>query len=175
MIADALYVGDSSVDRVMLGEVEVWSADPSGPTLPVVHITGTSGNASRDQFRAACITYGTTFNTVKVLPFLLDTSAATNLSNLLFGCSALTHAPHIDTTNVTTMGWMFANCINLVKVPDMQTGHIQLLTGMFYGCTLLTDGNVRLIGKHPSVDTASMLTSSGLTRAPFYNANGDPI
>lgn len=47
MFADALYVGDASVERVYVGDLEVWSADPSGPTLPVVHITGTSSTVSR--------------------------------------------------------------------------------------------------------------------------------
>ena len=48
--------------------------------LPVVVINGTSGTQSRDQFRAACVQYGTTYSTVTQLPFQLDTSAATNLS-----------------------------------------------------------------------------------------------
>lgn len=172
MFADALYVGDTSVDRVMLGDVEVWS---SAPSLPVVHITGTSGNVSRDQFRQACIDYGTTYNTVTELPFLLDTSQATNLDNMFSGCSALSAAPELNLTNVTTMGWMFMSCTSLVRVPDLHVWHIRWLTGLFFQCSSLTDGNVRLIGKRSPIDASRMIEGSGLTRLPFYDTNGNPI
>ena len=199
MFADALYVGDASVERVYVGDLEVWSADPSGPTLPVVVITGTSTTAARDQFRQACIDYGTTYDTVQVLPFQLDTSQATNTRSMFDDCSSLTHVPDLDTSNVTDMGRMFRNCSSLTRVPDLDTSQVTAMDRMFQGCSSLaqvpdlntenvtdmsnmfrscsslTDGNVRLIGKHPNVDTSLMIRDSGLTREPFYDANGNPI
>lgn len=172
MIADALYVGDSSVDRVMLGDLEVWS---SAPSLPVVHITGTSGTSPRTQFRAACTAYGVAHNTVVTLPFTLDTSAATTLNSMFQNCSALTTVPYMDTSNVTNMYYMFSGCAALTSVPDMDTAKVTDMNSTFRNCSSLTDGNVRLIGKHRNVLTSSMITGSGLTREPFYDAAGQPI
>lgn len=176
--------------------VKVW---PSGPPLPVVQITGTTGNESRTQFRQACIDHGTTYDTVEVLPFRLDTSNATRLASMFNGCSSLTHVPDMDTANVTSMVYMFRNCSSLTHVPDMDTSNVTDMSYMFDGClslthvpdmdtsnvtnmvrmfgncAALTDGNVRLIGRHPDVSTTSMLFGSGLTREPFYDTNGNPI
>ena len=173
MIADAIYVGDSSVERVMLGDVEVWSAAPPG--LPVVTITGTTSTAARDQFRAACVEYGTTYQTVTELPFLLDTGRATRMTSMFYGCSALTHVPDMDTVNVTDMDSMFRDCSSLTHVPDMDTGRATRMVSMFRDCTSLTDGNVRCIGRHPDVSTSFMISGSGLTREPFYDTAGNPI
>ena len=199
MIADALYVGDTTVDRVMLGDVEVWSAAPVVPDLPVVTITGTTMTGARDQFRAACIDYGTTFDTVKVLPFRLDTSNTTSMAHMFRDCAALTSVPPLDTSNVTSMSNMFVDCAALTTAPEMDTSNVDRMNNMFQrcthlthvpdlatsnvtnagwmfdGCTLLTDGNVRLIGKHPTVITSAMIQGSGLTREPFYDTDGNPI
>lgn len=176
--------------------VKVW---PSGPVLPVVQITGTTGFESRDQFRQACIDHGTTYDTVEVLPFRLDTSNATYMGYMFNGCSLLTHvpdmdtsnvtnmgymfngcsslmyAPSLDTSNVTNMGYMFRNCSSLTHVPDMDTSNVTSTVRMFGNCAALTDGNVRLIGRHPDVSTTNMIAGSGLTREPFYDTNGNPI
>ena len=105
----------------------------------------------------------------------MDTSQVTNMSNMFEGCSALTHAPDMDTSNVTRMNNMFFHCTSLVSVPDMVTAQVADTSFMFYGCSSLTDGNVRLIGKHPNVNTYYMLDGSGLTREPFYDTAGNPI
>ena len=131
--------------------VKVWSAAPVTPDLPVVTITGTSGYTSRDQFRAACTQYGVHYATVQELPFLLDTSQATNLVR------------------------MFDGCRSLVTVPDLDTSQATDLSDMFADCSALTDGNVRRIGRHPYADTFGMIDGSGLTREPFYDTNGNPI
>ena len=131
--------------------VKVWSAAPVVPGLPVVTITGTSGTVSRDQFRAACTQHGVDYRTVQELPFLLDTSQATNMSYMFYGCSSLTTVPDLDTSRATNMA------------------------NMFYGCSSLTDGNVRCIGRHTSASTSNMILGSGLTREPFYDTNGNPI
>ena len=131
--------------------VKVWSAAPVTPDLPVVTITGTSGYTSRDQFRAACTQHGVDYRTVQELPFLLDTSRATNLTSMFDGCRSLT------------------------AVPDLDTSQAAGLSSMFYGCLSLTDGNVRCIGRHPSANTTGMISGSGLTREPFYDTNDNPI
>ena len=115
--------------------VKVW---PTGPSLPVVQITGTTGNVSRDQFRQACIDHGTTYDTVVTLPFLLDTSQATAMNNMFQGCSSLTSVPDLDTAAVTTVGSMFSGCAALTQVPDMNTSRVINMGAMFLGCSALT-------------------------------------
>lgn len=138
--------------------------------LPVVQITGTIGLASQDQFRQACIDHGTTHQTVQELPFRLDTSQATNMSSMFFGCSSLTSVSDLDTSQATNLASMFYGCTSLTTVPNLDTSQATNLTAMFYGCTSLTDGNVRLIGRHPEANTLLMIAGSGLTREPFYDA-----
>lgn len=165
MFADALYVGDSSVDRVMLGDVEVWS---SAPSLPVVHITGTSGNTSRDQFRAACTAYGVAYNTVVTLPFLLDTSAATNMEAMFYGCSTLTTVPDMDTSKVTNMAYMFFSCSKLTSVPDMDASKVTTTEDMFYNCSALVTAPVISAGS--VTNTNGMFTGcASLTHVPDMN------
>ena len=167
-----VFRGTVPVKKIMRGTVEVWSA---GPPLPVVTITGTSGYQSRDQFRAACTQYGVDYRTVKELPFLLDTSQATGLADMFYGCSSLTRVPSLDTSRVTDMSFMFWGCSSLTRVPDLDTSWVTNVSFMFRDCSSLTNGNVRCIGRHPSVNTQSMILGSGLTRLPFYDTNGNPI
>lgn len=225
-----------------------WSHTFGPDPRPVVQLTGTINGVSRDQFRQACIDFGTTYDTVEVLPFRLDISQATNLFQVFNGCSSLTSVPDMDTSHVTSMYGMFGGCSSLTSVPDMDTSQVTSMVAlfnncssltsvpdldisqvtenltsmfrncsslttvpdlgtsqtkgmsymfygcssltsvpdlytsqvtnmhsMFYGCTSLTDGNVHLIGRHPDVNTTSMIDNSGLTREPFYDTNGNPI
>ena len=160
---------DGPVEAVYYGSDLVWSAETD---LPVVQITGTSGTVSRDQFRAACTTHGVNYQTVQTLPFLLDTSAATNLSNLFDGCASLISVPDLDTSAAITLTSMFFGCSSLTAVPDLDTSIAQSLAALFYGCAALTDGNARLVGRHPFANTGSMILASGLTREPFLGAEG---
>ena len=105
----------------------------------------------------------------------MDTSGVTNMHGMFYNCAALTSAPDMDTSQVTDMGGMFYNCAALTTVPDLDTGQVMYTDEMFWGCMSLTDGNVRLIGRHPQVDTTNMIYGSGLTRLPFYDTNGNPI
>ena len=149
--------------------VTVWSA------TPVVQLTGTTSGESRDQLNQALATHGVSSDTVTTLPFLLDTSQATNLDYLFGRYSSLTSVPDMDTSQVTSMSYMFNGCSSLTAVPDLETSQATNMEGAFYGCSSLTDGNVRCIGKHPAVYTDSMIDGSGLTREPFYDTNGNPI
>lgn len=156
--------------KVYRGNRLVYSA-----ALPVVVINGTSGTQSRDQFRAACVQYGTTYSAVVELPFLLDTSAATNLSQMFLQCSNLVTVPPMITSNVTDMSRMFEQCGKLVSVPDLATSNVTTVNSMFYHTSSLTDGNVRLIGKKSGVNVQWAIQGSKLTRVPFFNAAGQPI
>ena len=106
---------------------------------------------------------------------VMDTSQVTTMFAMFDGCSSLTTVPDMDTSQVMSMGGMFENCSSLTTVPDMNTHNVTDVSYMFSGCSSLTDGNVRLIGRHPNVDTWDMIRSSGLTREPFYDSSGQPI
>ena len=105
----------------------------------------------------------------------MDTSNVTDMSNMFSTCSELTHAPAMDTSNVTDMYAMFSGCGLLTHVPDMDTSKVTNMNYMFFVCTSLTDGNVRLIGRNPYVSTDSMISVTGLTREPWYRADGTPL
>ena len=142
----AAYVGNKPIKAIYLGSKQVWTSKPT-EVLP----NNTSTNGTRDNFRALLVKHGLNYKTVEELPFNLDTS------------------------NVTKMSSMFRGCSSLVSVPDLDTSRVRIMGYMFYNCSSLTDGNVRLIGRHPSVSTFNMLTGSGLTREPFYDTSGNPI
>src|SRR5699024_8626743 len=114
-----------------------WAHEWEAP-LPVVTITGTTSNHSRDQFRQACIDHGTTYDTVVELPFLLDTSSATSTLRLFLDCSSLISAPAMDTSQVTNMSSMFRGCSSLTSVPDLDTSQVTTMSSMFRGCSSLT-------------------------------------
>lgn len=105
----------------------------------------------------------------------MDASQVEDMSGMFFGCSSLTHAPAMHTGSVTRMSSMFQGCSSLAYVPDMDTSSVTDMSFMFSYCSSLTDGNVLLIGRHPQVNTGYMIYNSGLTREPWYTADGVPI
>ena len=154
---------------------------------------------AQDWLRGRLTEYGESYQTVKEIPFEIDTGESSNLDSMFRGCSSLTTVPAMDTSQVTDMQSMFLDCSSLTTVPAMDTSQVTdmramfrdcsslttvpamdtsqvtLIYDMFRNCSSLTDGNVRLIGKHPSVLTARMIQDSGLTREPFYDSSGQPI
>ena len=155
--------------EVYVGSQKVW------PTTDAVQITlGTSAQA-RDQFRAALTARGLDYQTVTEIPFGIELVGTGSARDMFRGCAALTSVPDMDTSSVTTMRYMFQGCVALTHVPDMDTSGVTDMYAMFLGCSSLTDGNVRLIGRHPNVNTVGMIDNSGLTREPFYDAAGNPI
>lgn len=114
------------------------------------------------------------FSALTVVP-AMDTSQVTDMRYMFQGCSSLTTVPAMDTSQVTDMSVMFRGCSSLISVPDMDTRRVRRARQMFDGCASLTDGSVRLIGRHPNVDTGGMIGKSGLTREPFYDSTGRPI
>ena len=157
------------------------------------------GYDAQDWLQAKLTEYGENYRKVEEIPFEIDTSQVTNMVDMFDGCSSLiavppmdtsqvtnmygmfsrcsslTTVPDMDTSSVTDMAAMFSRCSSLTTVPDMDTSQVTNMYDMFRGCSALTDGNVRLIGKHPGVNTARMIQNSGLTREPFYDINGQPI
>ena len=130
---------------------------------------------AQDWLQAKLTEYGENYRTVTEIPFEIDTSQVTNMGDMFDGCSSLITVPDMDTSQVTDMAAMFSRCSSLTTVPDMDTSQVTNMYDMFRGCSALTDGNVRLIGKHPGVNTARMIQGSGLTREPFYDSSGRPI
>ena len=130
---------------------------------------------ARNWLRAKLTEYGEDYRTVTEIPFEIDSRQATTMREMFRDCSSLIAVPDMDTSQVTDMYSMFRDCSSLIAVPDMHTGQVMNMAHMFRGCSSLTDGNVRLIGKHPRVATTSMIDNSGLTREPFYDSSGQPI
>lgn len=173
----ALQFGPTKIGGMQYNGVTIGEAMYNGqivyrsePPLPVVTITGTSGTQSRDQFRQACIDFGTTYDTVEVLPFLLDTSQATTMYGVFYGCTSLTQVPDLNTANVTNMYGMFWKCSSLTQVPDLNTANVTDMTSMFDGCSALTTV--------PDMDTSQVTNMSymfwkcsSLTQVPDLNTS----
>ena len=145
--------------------------------------------------------YGTTYDTVVVLPFDLDTSDVTDMASMFFGCSSLISVPTMDTSSVTNMRAMFSGCSSLIAVPPMDTSQVTNMmqmfvgcsslisvptmdtsnatnmTSMFSGCSSLIPAEVRLYradGTKPD-GIKYMIDDTQLTREPFYTLDGTPI
>ena len=166
----AMYWGGLKIREAWYEGQRVFSGKPVEVMPPTV-----GSYDAMDWLRATLTEYGESHETVKELPFEIDSSQVTNMLNMFQNCYALTSVPAMDTRNVTYMGGMFRGCSSLTSVPDMDTRNVTFVGFMFSECSSLTDGGVRLIGKHPNVSTTNMITGSGLTRLPFYNSSGQPI
>ncbi len=120
--------------------------------------------------------YGESLKGVAELPFDLDTSSVTSMYKMFKGCSSLTSVPEMDTSSVTNMVSMFEGCSSLTSVPELDASSATSTSYMFEGCSSLTDGNVRLIRNDGTTPLSiNMIVNSGLTRNPFFDANGNPI
>lgn len=155
--------------------VEALEAAHAAPAKPVEVMPATPGDQDALKWLRSTLTrYGQDYM-VTELPFDIDSRQATNMHGMFASCSSLTSVPQMDTRNVTKMSNMFYNCSSLTTVPQMDTSRVTNMAYMFSYCRSLTDGNARLVGKHPDVNTTNMITNSGLTREPFYNTEGNPI
>ena len=76
----------------------------------------------------------------------LDTSEATNMSQMFFNCRSLTSLDlsKFDTSNVTDMSYMFAGCNSLTSldVSNFNTSEVTDMSDMFAGCNSLTSLDV---------------------------------
>ena len=190
----AMYWGGLKIREAWYGGERVFSGKPVEVMPPT---PGTYD--ARDWLRAKLTEYGEDYRTVEEIPFEIDSSQVTNMSNMFRGCSSLiavpamdtsqatdmsdmfrgcsslTTVPAMDTSQATDMRSVFRGCSSLTAVPDMDTRNATSMSDMFRGCSSLTDGNVRLIGKRTGVSTVRMIQDSGLTREPFYDSSGQPI
>ena len=141
-----MYWGGQKIREAWYEGQRVFSGKPVEVMPPTP-----GGYDAQDWLQAKLTEYGENYRTVEEIPF------------------------EIDTSQVTNMYGMFSRCSSLTTVPDMDTSQVTNMYEMFYACSSLTDGNVRLIGKHPRVNTLRMIRNSGLTREPFYNSSGQPI
>ena len=183
--------------KVAIVPTDSYAAAP--PLVPLVMPASSSTYGARDWLRKTLSERGLDYRTVTEVPFAIDSSRVTDMTNMFQGCSKLEKAPVLDTRNVRNMSSMFqgcaalreaptldtrslefaaemfSGCSSLVKVPDMNTAKTVGLAAMFQDCAALTDGNVRLIGKNPEAVTMGMIDKSGLTREPFFDKAGKPI
>lgn len=132
----------------------------------------------------------------------IDTTGVTAFFAMFQNCRDLVNIPQFDTSGMAgSAAYMFVNCESLTTSPsiDAVPGELSITLGMYIGCgslefvgdihtggvtnaqnmltrtSSLSDGGVRLIGKHSNVDTFNMIDGSGLTREPFYDTDGNPI
>lgn len=199
-----IFGGASASDLILNGKsvslyeggnppIKVW------PTRETLQITMGPGMEARDQFRAALTARGLDYTTVTELPFDIELVGSGDALHLFYGCSALISVPPLNTINVTNMNGMFQECHSLVTIPPLDTSNVVYapamfaycssltsvptmnaanmlnVTDMFTGCVALTDGNVLLTNRNPAVNSAGMIAGSGLTREPWYNADGTPL
>lgn len=103
-----------------------------GFTLYVGVASGAAYQAVRDW--AASI--GKAYQTITEITVPVEVIGS-SLSELFYGCSALTTAPDMDTSQVTNMGYVFDGCSALVNVPQYDTSNVQQMGRLFYGCASL--------------------------------------
>lgn len=182
-----------------VGIVPCDSYEDAPPLFPLVIPASTSTYGARDWLRKTLAERGLAYPTVTKIPFAIDSSRVTDMTSMFQGCAKLESVPALDTRNVKNMSSMFQGCAalreapaldtrslefaaemfrgcrSLVKVPDMNTAKTVGLAAAFQDCVALKDGNVRLIGKNSGAITMDMINGSGLTREPFFDADGNPI
>ena len=81
------------------------------------------------------------FNANEKLKFmpLVDTSIATNMSQMFRNCHTLSSIPQLNTSNVTNMSSMFGGCESLINVPQLNTSNVTNMSSMFSSCVSLSD------------------------------------
>ena len=120
---------------------------------------------AQDWLRGRLTEYGESYQTVKEIPFEIDTGESSNLDSMFRGCSSLTTAPVMDTSQVTDVQSMFRGCSSLTTVPDMDTSQVTIMLSMFDGCSSLT--TVPDMDTSQATDMRSMFRGcSSLTTVP---------
>lgn len=90
---------------------------------------------------------------LSVMP-LVDTSNATNMFQMLYGCKNLTDVALLDTSKAENCSSLFNGCINLKTIPNINTSSANNIKQIFTGCTKLK--NI------PILDTSRLTGSSSL-------------
>ena len=104
----------------------------------------------------------------------LDTSEATNMSQMFFNCRSLTSLDlsKFDTSNVTDMSYMFAGCNSLTSldVSNFNTSEVTDMSDMFAGCNSLTSLDLRNFDTSKVTDMNNMFAGcSSLTSLDLRN------
>ena len=139
----AMYWGGLKIREAWYEGQRVFSGKPVEVMPPTV-----GSYDAMDWLRATLTEYGESHETVKELPFEIDSSQVTNMLNMFQNCYALTSVPAMDTRNVTYMGGMFRGCSSLTSVPDMDTRNVTNMSSMFSNCRALTSA--------PDMDTRNV-------------------
>lgn len=147
-------------------------ADKHGITLAegieTVYLTGTSGSASRDQLRSALSALGLSHTTVSRLPFALDTTHATILTDLFIGMRALEAVPYFSLDGIISTAGMFRGCWALKSIPMINTSSVTNASFMFDDARALE--SVPALDMSSCTNTTSMFGNCGsLTSAPLKN------
>lgn len=87
----------------------------------------------------------------------LDTGNVTTMQNMFYQCTALTVAPMLNTENVTNMNMMFHACAALRSVPEYDTGKVTDMSVMFSGCSALE--TIPLLDTSACTDMTQMFRS----------------
>ena len=120
---------------------------------------------AQDWLRGRLAEYGESYQTVKEIPFEIDTGESSNLDSMFRGCSSLTTVPDMDTSQATDVQSMFRDCSSLTTVPDMDTRNVTSMLSMFDGCSSLTTAPV--MDTSQATDMRSMFRGcSSLTTVP---------
>ena len=117
--------------------------DGSGNSTYKLTIGGKGGIIANESM----ISYFTDFREMTSIDLsALDTSEATNMSQMFFNCRSLTSLDlsKFDTSNVTDMSYMFAGCNSLTSldVSNFNTSEVTDMSGMFAYCRSLTSLDV---------------------------------
>lgn len=78
------------------------------------------------------------FEYVKTFP-VLNTSKATNVFEMFYGCKAIETPPLIDTSNVTNMEGFLRSCSSLKNVPNYNISKVNTMRQMFENCSILEE------------------------------------
>ena len=110
----------------------------------------------------------------------LDTSEATNMSQMFFNCRSLTSLDlsKFDTSNVTDMSYMFAGCNSLTSldVSNFNTSEVTDMSDMFAGCNSLTSLDLRNFDTSKVTDMNNMFAGcSSLTSLDVSNFNTSEV
>jgi surface protein len=186
-----LVMNGRKVGKMVFGGREVasawWDGECVWRNTPVVKITNGEGVGDYpcQELMDALAEFGLDYKTVEVLPFRLDTSQVTTMRQMFYGCSSLVEVPQMDTSQVTTMRSMFSGCSSLVEVPAMDgrnldSGTLTNSSGVAYtfsGTTSLRDGHAHITVKKGFIYPSKkfVFPNSGLTVAPFFDEDGNPV
>ena len=147
----AMYWGGLKIREAWYGGERVFSGRPVEVMPPTPNWYD-----AQDWLRGRLTEYGESYQTVKEIPFEIDTGESSNLDSMFRDCSSLTTVPDMDTSQATDMQSMFRGCSSLTTVPVMDTRNVTSMMSMFDGCSSLTTA--------PAMDTSQVVSMQSMFR-----------